>query len=387
MPHIKVKPFDTSKFKELDFVEFSGVDIGDEKMSELIVVNRDNNILLLNLIKRDNEYLIKQSRVQKHEDILFVKEVLNSIAKSLDLDIIHSNTNIKPFKPKIAHKFLKKIEDFYEFQTDFKKVALEIGFGSGKHLLYQAVKNPDTLYIGIEIHTPSINQVLKQITLNGYENIYVINYDGRLLLQMLQSNLLDKIYVHFPVPWDKKPHRRVISKKFLDEAIRVLKVGGELELRTDSDNYYEYSKELFENCKDAKVEIVKNQDLDVVSKYEARWKKMHKSIYTLTLTSLKKSEKNDYKIDFGFNNLGIKGKIPTKSLIKDDYFVHFGNIYKEEDDKIAIECSFGSFSMNEKRIIYIDGKKREYLPMQPAKSIINYKAHQLIEEVLNGECN
>jgi len=32
---------------------------------------------------------------------------------------------------------------------------------------------------------------------------------------MLSSNIADRLFVHFPVPWDKKPHRRVISPQFL----------------------------------------------------------------------------------------------------------------------------------------------------------------------------
>ncbi len=383
MPHIKVKPFEIEQLNSIKEIEFVG---SNSKNNNLIIYNQDGNILLLNVIKKDNEYLIKQNRVYKHEDIEFVKGSLNKIAKSLDLEILHSNTNIKPTKPKIAHKYLKSIEDFYHFKSDFKKIAVEIGFGSGKHLLYQAKKNQDTLYIGVEIHTPSINQVLKQITLNDYKNIYVIKYDGRLLLEMLESNILDKIYVHFPVPWDKKPHRRVINERFLEQAMRVLKVNGFLELRTDSDNYYEYSLELFKTIKDSKLNVDINSELEVVSKYEARWRRLNKNIYTLTLTNLKESPKNSYEIDFDLNNLSINDKIPTDTLKMDDFFVHFQEVYWQ-DEKIAVECSFGSFDANEKKIIYFDKMGAKYLPKPPAKSIANYKAHQLIREVLNGKRN
>ena len=383
MPHIKVEPFEVEKLNSLDNIEFVGK---SNKEEVLVLYNKDGNILLFDIVKRDNEYLIKQNRVYMHEDIEFVKSVLNSIAKSLNLNILHSNTNVKPTKPKIAHKYLKSIEDFYHFKSDFKKIAIEIGFGSGKHLLYQANKNKDTLFIGVEIHIPSINKVLKQITLNDYKNIYVIKYDGRLLLEMLNSNILDKLYVHFPVPWDKKPHRRVINKRFLEQAMRVLKIGGFLELRTDSDNYYEYSLNLFKSMKDTKLDLSVDNNLEVVSKYEARWRRLNKSIYTLTLTNLKESLQNNYNIDFDLNNLSINDTIPKESIKVDDYFVHFGRVYKQEN-KIVLECAFGSFDANEKKFIYFDGKNINYLPKAPAKSIANYKAHQLIREVLNGKYN
>jgi len=50
-----------------------------------------------------------------------------------------------------------------------------VGFGSGRHLLHQAINNPDILFIGIEIHFPSIEQVLKQITI---KNLHVVSVDS-----------------------------------------------------------------------------------------------------------------------------------------------------------------------------------------------------------------
>ncbi len=57
------------------------------------------------------------------------------------------------------------------------------------------------------------------------------------LWNLLTSNKVEKIFVHFPVPWDKKPHRRIFSNEFINEALRILKIKGTLELRTDSRKY------------------------------------------------------------------------------------------------------------------------------------------------------
>jgi len=57
-------------------------------------------------------------------------------------------------------------------------------------------------------------------------------------MELIPSNIVGKVYVHFPVPWDKKPHRRVISTSFIEESRRVLKVGGQLELRTQRYCHY-----------------------------------------------------------------------------------------------------------------------------------------------------
>ena len=95
-----------------------------------------------------------------------------------------------------------------------------------------------------------------------------MDYDARLFLEFVPSNSIGKIYVHFPVPWNKKPHRRVISTSFLDESDRVLKVHGKLELRTDSEEYYRFALETFSSPQKSQFDIRKNQDIAIVSKYE-----------------------------------------------------------------------------------------------------------------------
>ena len=381
MPHIKVEPFDTNLIdSSIGFVEFvaksNGVDIA------LVVHNGVR--LFLDIVKREREYLIKPNGVTKVSDTHILKEILNRFAKEFNLKVLSSNTNIKPYKPKSAHWALKSIEDFYDFKSSYKNIKLELGFGSARHLLYRAKQERDTLFIGIEIHTPSINQLLKQINLQSIENIIVVNYDARLLLEMLPSNILDIIYVHFPVPWDKKPHRRVISRYFLDESLRVLKKGGFLELRSDSQNYYEYSLDIFSQPKVCSFSVKKNIDIDIISKYEERWRGMNKDIYTLRVDSLEISEDRVLDIDFEFDINSIDDlEFPSKSIVKDDYFVHFGKSFKYSRG-FVVEVSFGSFGMPEKKMIVCDGSQCYYLPSNPVKSLVNKKAHNLIKEVLNG---
>jgi tRNA (guanine-N7-)-methyltransferase len=266
-----------------------------------------------------------------------------------------------------------------------------VGFGSGKHILYQAQNNPDTLFIGLEIHTPSAQQLLKQISLQGLDNIWVINYDARLFLEMMPSNVCDKIFVHFPVPWDKKPHRRVISPTFLDESMRVLKKGGRLELRTDSDKYFWYSLETFFKVAKTQVEVRKNQSLGVTSKYEARWLRMQKDIYDVYVTSLEvsPSAKSVGKFDFADIRYSkcLADILPTKSVIYDGYFVHFERVFAIEDKAWLIKCAFGSFDRPEHKYIYIDENGARYFASEPVKSHINHKAHQKLVELINVKCN
>jgi len=381
MPHIKVKPFNTDIIESVDktFIDF----MAKSNSVDIILINYNGVKLFLDIVKKDKEYIIKPNKITKISDSSILKDILNRFAKELNLEITHSNTNPKPYKPKMAHWAQKSIEDFYNFKSDYKNIKVEIGFGSARHLIYRAKEEPNTLFIGIEIHTPSINQLLRQINLQNLQNIWVLNYDARLLLEMLPSNILDTIYIHFPVPWDKKPHRRVISEFFLTEALRVLKKGGYLELRTDSQNYYEYSLEVFSFPKKSSFSVLKNSDIEIISKYEERWRRMNKDIYTIKVDSLNVDNQKVIDIDFTFNSVNKEVKLPKNSIVKDDFFVHFSREYKM-DRGFVVECSFGSFNMPEKKMIVVDGDSCYYLPSNPVKSLVNQKAHNLIKEVLNG---
>jgi len=249
-------------------------------------VNFENNKAIFEIKTSKKFNLIKPSKVTRSLNVEWIKRVLSRLKDDLSLEVISSNIELHPQKPKIATKFHKTIKDFMElnfFSEGFKNISLEIGFGSGKHLLFRAKNSPETLFIGVEIHTQSAQQVLKQIRLQNIENIYIINYDARLLLEILPSNILTKIYLHFPIPWDKKPHRRVMNREFVDEVIRTLKVGGEFELRSDSFNYYLYSLDILNSLKSVKFVVEKNKNLEVTSKYESRWLREGKDIYLLLI--------------------------------------------------------------------------------------------------------
>ena len=354
-----------------------------------ICVKVDDKYFLLTKIKKNGNYLIKLDSTTRVTPVSLGKKALKAYMKLSKAQIIFSNIDNKKSKLEPEKKYLKDINYFVnDFKTD-KEICVEVGFGSGRHLLYQAKKNPDTLFIGIEIHTPSIEQMLKQVKLENITNILAINYDARLFLEFLQSNSVSRIFVHFPVPWDKKPHRRVISKEFIDESLRVLKPNGSLELRTDSLNYYEYSKNLLSKYKKQKVVIEKNKDLAISSKYEDRWKKQGKDIWDLTIyaNELSKNIKIDKDFSFNINNNfsldNLDKKLLKKPIVLDSFVVHFRDIFYINNTKALLHLTFGSFNKPIVKYIVIDKKTAKYFQSNPIPTKANRLAHKLIEEYLN----
>ena len=389
MPHLHVKEFKEIQLpaKEGD-IEFDFVAqniINDEK---LIAVKVEDDSFFLLQKSEENRMLLKTDKLTRPASIYNVHRALLAYAKLTDLEILASNV---PEKLKNIHleevDALKKIEFFANNFPQDKEVHIEVGFGSGRHLLHQASNNKDILFIGIEIHRPSIEQVLKQVAIQNLDNLLVLDYDARLFLELVPSNLVGKIYVHFPVPWDKKPHRRVISTKFIEESRRVLKLDGRLELRTDSEKYYAYSYETFIAFNKTVLQINKNKDIAISSKYEDRWKKMEKNIYDLTMVNEDDSAPLSLDGNFSFSTIEYDFekllKLHTYTKRFDGGFIHFERVYKM-NDALLLRISMGSFDRPEHLYIIVKQNSVSYYPQLPLRSKSNLLAHKNLNEVLNG---
>ncbi|WP_121626846.1 tRNA (guanosine(46)-N7)-methyltransferase TrmB [Poseidonibacter antarcticus] len=396
MPHIvfnKTDLINTPSSKdgvEFKFIAKSYNFTTHERNTEYkIAVENQGKEFLLTLKNKDNDQMIKIDKVTRIAPITLVKDALNAYVDSINPKIVFSNTNSIHQKAEPQKEFLKDINYFVdEFKTD-KEIQIEVGFGSGRHLLHQAKNNPDIQFIGLEIHTPSIEQALKQMKLQDITNVLIVNYDARLFMEFIDSNKVGRIFVHFPVPWDKKPHRRIYSNGFINEALRVLKFEGTLELRTDSRKYFDYCTELLTNLPTGKITIDINKDLEISSKYEDRWKKQGKNIYDVVLQSQSVDEplviQKDFSFDFEINYEDKISSIPTKSIVDKDFFVHIEDLFIMENEKNSglIQLTMGNFDRPVSKYLLIKNGKIDYYQGSPLPTSSNIKAHNKLKEILN----
>ncbi len=217
--------------------------------------------------------------------------------------------------------------------SKFNKIFIEIGFGSGRHLLHQARSNQDALLIGIEIYKPAIEQVAKLAIREGLQNIALIATDARVLLSLLPAGCLQRVFLHFPVPWDDAPHRRVISDEFASQIARTLGLGGRFELRTDSEEYFLYAMQKlspYVQRKAGEISHFKNRDAAVASKYEDRWRKMDKDIYDLIYENKTagQGEPQRFEMEFlKFDAAKVARNFKNSTFKGEDFFVHFEEIF------------------------------------------------------------
>ncbi len=389
MPNIQISTIENLSFpfKKEGYFFYPLAKSSDNKESILLVSFEDKKFTFI-VKKREKNVLIKADKITNVIPIAVIQKALSILAKESGAEIFYSNVESRKTKKAKISPYFKDINYFYnEFKND-RDILVEVGFGSGRHLLYQALKNPNSLIIGLEIHRPSIDQVLRRLEVEGIKNVLVVNYDARIFLEFLPSNSVSKIFVHFPVPWDKKPHRRVICEDFINESIRVLKKDGTLELRTDSDNYFKYSFELFLNLNKSSMEIYKNRDLEVSSKYEDRWRRLNKNIYDLIFKNeeISKEKEKMPPLDFEKSILfsKIKAKFKKEKILEKDFFIHFENLYEIDKEEGLLKISLGAYQKSEHLYLLISKEGMEYIPSNILPSYANLKAHNKLKEWLYG---
>ena len=119
---------------------------------------------------------------------------------------------------------------------------LEIGFGMGETTAEIAAAHPENDYLGIEVHTPGVGSLLKQIRERTLTNIRVIQHDAvEVLTHMIPLRAFDGVHIFFPDPWPKKRHhkRRLIQPAFVALLAERMKPGACLHVATDWQDYAE----------------------------------------------------------------------------------------------------------------------------------------------------
>jgi tRNA (guanine-N7-)-methyltransferase len=145
MPHLHIKEFKKLDFpSELNSISFNFVAKNINYEGEiLIATTMDNDIFFLLVNEQDDRVLLKTDKLTRPASTHSVHKALLSYAKLAKLEVLDSNV---PDVAKNEHleenNALKNIEYFASnFSTD-KEIRIEVGFGSGRHLLHQATNNP-----------------------------------------------------------------------------------------------------------------------------------------------------------------------------------------------------------------------------------------------------
>lgn len=136
-----------------------------------------------------------------------------------------------------------------EFQG-YNEIYVELGCGKGRFTCEMAAMYPGALFIGVEREPNALLLSLERAKNEQLKNIRFISKDVRLLTEFFAPNEVSRIYINFCDPWPGNRHvkRRLTSDDFLALYGAVLSKGGDIRLKTDNVELFEYSLKRFVVC-------------------------------------------------------------------------------------------------------------------------------------------
>ncbi|MDF2676929.1 MAG: tRNA ((7)-)-methyltransferase [Bacillota bacterium] len=124
-------------------------------------------------------------------------------------------------------------------------IHVELGCGKGKFIRETALQNPDINYFGFEKSVKVAYRCAKSTIENDPNNYFIVYSNGDILQDVFEPNSIERIYLNFSDPWPKPSHykRRMTHKNFLDVYRKVFTENGEIHMKTDNNDLFEYSVE------------------------------------------------------------------------------------------------------------------------------------------------
>lgn len=128
-----------------------------------------------------------------------------------------------------------------EFGND-NPIVLELACGKGEYAVGMAEIYPDKNFIGIDIKGARIFSGAKEVEDKGLKNVRFLRTKIDFITSFFDQGEVSEIWILFADPQLAKPRKRLTSELFLNRYIKVLKPNGRLNLKSDSDDLYAFTK-------------------------------------------------------------------------------------------------------------------------------------------------
>ena len=208
----------------------------------------------------------------------------------------------KIFFGRSKSRALSKTKKFFyvnhkdDFLVDFEQIklvknkdfVLEIGFGLGENLLFQATKYPKNYFIGIDPFINGVANVIQKAKELNLNNVSILDMPVQKVLDNFSDNFFSKVFVLFPDPWmkNKQKKRRLLNYLFLEKILKKMKVKSSFIFATDDQDYFNFvTKEisLLRKKIDTFEYSLSNKHPIADTKYSNKATKLKKNIYLLNL--------------------------------------------------------------------------------------------------------
>lgn len=122
-------------------------------------------------------------------------------------------------------------------------IILELGCGKGEYSVGLGKQYPDKNFIGVDLKGNRIYIGAKEALELNLENVVFLRTRIDFITNFFNQEEVDEIWLTFSDPQPKKPNKRLSSPPFVNRYRQILKKGGLVHMKTDSDLLFEYTQE------------------------------------------------------------------------------------------------------------------------------------------------
>jgi tRNA (guanine-N7-)-methyltransferase len=197
-----------------------------------------------------------------------------------------SNCFEPPFDVETLQNFPLKGKWRSDYFKNENPIVLELGCGKGEYTIGLSQYFPEKNFIGVDIKGARIWVGAKEATEKELANVAFLRTKIDFIHNFFIENEVDEIWLTFSDPQPIKPNKRLTSKYFIDKYKTILKAGGLVHLKTDSDVLFEstleqieeHKYELLESTWDLYAEM--DQNLDQTTKDIFHIKTHYEKLFT-----------------------------------------------------------------------------------------------------------
>ena len=158
-----------------------------------------------------------------------------------------------------------------EYFKNENPIVLELGCGKGEYTVGLAKRFPGKNFIGVDIKGNRIWTGAKTAIEEKMNNVAFIRTRIDFIDTCFSENEVDEIWITFPDPQPQKTRvrNRLTNMMFITRYQKILKKNGVINLKTDNEPFYEYTKEVVEENKFEVLDSTNDLYADIAQRDEA----------------------------------------------------------------------------------------------------------------------
>ena len=147
------------------------------------------------------------------------------------------------FEPVIGEPYYMKGNWRKDYFKNDQPIVLELGCGKGEYSVGLGKFYPDKNFIGVDIKGARMFIGAEEALNSNMTNVAFLRTKIDFITDCFEEAEVDEIWLTFSDPQPKKENKRVSSPPFIERYRKIVKPGGIIHMKTDSDLLFEYTEE------------------------------------------------------------------------------------------------------------------------------------------------